>query len=93
MMERETRAVLRVTLGLLVLLGATLGAAALPLGRWNLALALGFSLAKAALIGWWFMELRSGGGRLRLFAGAGFFLLVILAVLGLSDYLTRFRPL
>jgi cytochrome c oxidase subunit 4 len=93
MMDDEIRLVLKVSLGLMILLALTAGASSLHLGRWNLVLSLGFSIGKTALIAGYFMELRKGGGRLWLFAGAGFFWLLILVGLSLGDYLTRFRPL
>lgn len=75
-----------ILLGLLVL---TVGAAYLNLGPLNTPVAFAISLAKAALILLYFMELRVADGLMRLFAVAGFFWLAIMLTLAMSDYLTR----
>lgn len=76
---------------LLGLLALTVAAARLPLGRWNLILAMGISAAKAAILAWFFMDLRRSGKSIRLFAWAGLFLLLLLAGLAATDYLARVR--
>ncbi|WP_185999030.1 cytochrome C oxidase subunit IV family protein [Novosphingobium aerophilum] len=53
-------------------------------------IAFGIASAKAALILWFFMELRQEGGLARLAAIAGFVWLAILFTLTAADYLTRF---
>jgi len=86
-------AVLRLVLvwaALMVLLAITLGAAFLPLGAARPWIAYGIATAKAALILWYFMELRQEGGLVRLAAIAGFVWLAILFTLTAADYLTRF---
>lgn len=75
--------------GLLVLLGLTIGAAFLNLGPLNTPLAMLISLLKAALILLFFMHVRYSRPVLWLFVGAGFFWLAIMFALALSDYLTR----
>jgi cytochrome c oxidase subunit 4 len=80
---------LKVTLGLLALLGLTIVAARFNLGPFNTAVALSISAAKAALILLFFMNLRRASGLLRLAAAVGFFWLGILLTLTLSDYFTR----
>jgi cytochrome c oxidase subunit 4 len=71
---------------LLLLLAATVWATVLGLGAWaNLAIAA----AKAALVLWFFMELRSGPPLLRLFAFGAVAWLSILFGLGFADWLTR----
>jgi cytochrome c oxidase subunit 4 len=74
---------------LLLLLATTTGAAFLPLGRLNIAVALAIAVAKAALVLVFFMELRRSSGLVRAFAVAGFFWLLILLTLTSADYLTR----
>jgi len=77
---------------LLVLLGITFVAAYLPLGAFNIVAALGIAAIKAALVGLLFMNLKRSGPLMRLAAAAGFFWLVILFALTLSDELTRVWP-
>ena len=74
---------------LLLLLAATTGAAFLPLGRLNAAVALTIAAAKALLVLIFFMELKRSSGLVRAFAFAGFFWLLILLTLTSADYLTR----
>ncbi len=74
---------------LLALLGATIGVAALDLGRWNLILALAIAGIKAALVLWFFMHLKERDDAVWVFAGAGFAWLALLLTLSFSDYLTR----
>src|SRR3569833_2858905 len=75
--------------GLLLLLALTTGAAFLPLGRLNVAVALAIAVAKALLVLLFFMELRRSTGLARAVAVAGFFWLLILLALTSADYLTR----
>ena len=74
---------------LLVLLGITFGAAYLPLGPFNVVVGLIIAAIKASLVGLLFMNLKRSGPLMRLAAAAGFFWLVILFALTLSDVLTR----
>jgi cytochrome c oxidase subunit 4 len=78
-----------VYVALLVLLGLTAGANFLPLGAWQFPIALLIAVAKMLLIFWFFMQLRSRRGLVRVFACAGFFWLAIAGMLTFSDYLTR----
>ncbi|HEY9857499.1 MAG TPA: cytochrome C oxidase subunit IV family protein [Stenomitos sp.] len=80
---------LRVYLALMILFALTAGFAYLPLGRFNVVVALAIAAAKATLIGMDFMELRTEKRLTWLFAGAGLFWLAILFTLSLSDYATR----
>lgn len=74
---------------LMVLLGATYGAATIDLGyRVNLAVALTIAVVKAVLIILYFMGVRFSSQRVWLFAGAGFFWLIIMLGI-LDDYVTR----
>jgi cytochrome c oxidase subunit IV len=70
----------------------SLGAAYLPLGPFNVVIGLGIAAVKAALVGLLFMNLKRSGPLMRLVAAAGFFWLVILFALTLSDVLTRMSP-
>ncbi len=74
---------------LLALLATTIGASFLPIGPLRPAVSYGIATAKAALILWFFMEMRREGGLARLAALAGFAWLAILFTLVASDYLTR----
>jgi cytochrome c oxidase subunit 4 len=73
----------------MVLLGATTAIAYVPLGRFNVVLALLIAAAKALIVVTFFMELRRGPGLVRVFAAAGFLWLLILLGLTASDYTTR----
>jgi cytochrome c oxidase subunit 4 len=78
-----------VFLALLVLLAATVGAAFVNLGPFNLVLALIIAGVKAALVVLFFMHVRSSDSLTRIFAAAGLIWLLILVGLTLTDYLTR----
>lgn len=74
---------------LVVLLAATTGFAFLPLGRWNIVVAIAIAAAKALIVVIFFMELRRSSGLVRVFAGAGFLWLLILLGLTGADYGSR----
>ena len=74
---------------LLILLAATVAAAYLNLGSFNLVLSLGFALLKALLIILFFMHVKASSRLVKLFAAAGLLWLAILFTLTLSDYLSR----
>lgn len=86
-------AVLRMIWGcwaaLVVLLATTTGLAFVPLGRWNIVVALAIATAKALIVVIVFMELRRSSGLVRVFAGAGFLWLLILLGLTGADYSSR----
>lgn len=86
------RRALPVWAGLLLLLGATLAGAYLPLGRFNLVLALGIAVAKAALVALFFMQLRRPDPLLRLAAATALLFLAFLFLLSFADVLTRPAP-
>ena len=88
-MTAFTKTSLRVFGALFVLLALTVLADLLPLGVFHFPAAIGIAVAKAALIAWFFMELRDQNGRVRFLAAAGLIWLVILFLLTASDYLTR----
>jgi cytochrome c oxidase subunit 4 len=93
-MSTDVRALWRRNLpiwaALVVLLGLTCGAAYLPLGPFNVAVGLAIAAAKAAIVALLFMNLRRSSALVRLAAAAGFFWLVVLFALTLSDFVTRF---
>jgi cytochrome c oxidase subunit 4 len=74
---------------LVLLVGATLGFAYLPLGRINLALALLIASAKALIVLLAFMKLARGPALVWVFASAGLFWLLIMFGLAAIDYGTR----
>lgn len=76
-------------LALMALLALTVAANFLDLGSLNVAAAMAISLAKAALIGLFFMEVRYSKPMVWLFAAAGFMWLLILVGLTLNDYHSR----
>jgi cytochrome c oxidase subunit 4 len=78
-----------VYLALLVLLGATLLVAYLDLSVFNPILAVGIAIVKAVLVILFFMHVRGSGPLLRVFVLAGFFWLLIMIGLTLTDYLSR----
>ena len=86
------RATLPVWAGLMALLVATLVGAYLPLGRFNLVLALGIAVAKAALVVVFFMQLKRPNPLLRLAAFAGLVFLAFMFTLTYADVLTRAAP-
>jgi cytochrome c oxidase subunit 4 len=76
--------------GVLMLLTAmTVTAAYLDLGPLNTPIALAIAVAKAVLVILFFMHVRYGSHLTRVVVASGFFWLVILFVLTLSDYLSR----
>ena len=77
-----------VWVALLALLLLTLGSAYVPLGRLNAAINLAIAAAKALLVVFFFMHLRSAHSMLR--TAAGFFWLAILIGLSLTDFAVRY---
>ncbi len=78
-----------VYVALMILLAATVGAAFVDLGPLNLVVSLLIAAAKAILIVLFFMHIRYSNRLTMLFAGIGFFWLIILFTQTLADYLTR----
>jgi cytochrome c oxidase subunit IV len=74
---------------LMALLGATVTVAYIDLDVWNLPVAMAISILKGGLIVLFFMHVRYGSNLVKIFAGAGFFWLLILLSLAMSDYATR----
>jgi cytochrome c oxidase subunit 4 len=79
----------RVWGALLVLLGATVGVAYIHLGEFNTIAAMTIACLKALIIAMYFMHLRYSDRLTWVFAGAGFFWLIILLAGALSEYVTR----
>ena len=61
----------------------------LPLGSFNVAVALAIGATKAAIVAALFMELWHRGARTLVFASAGLSWLAMLLWLGLMDFVTR----
>lgn len=74
---------------LLVLLAVTAASAFFKLGTVNAVVNYAISVAKMLLVMVFFMHLKAGNGLLRIVAAAGFFWLMLLIGLSLSDVLTR----
>jgi cytochrome c oxidase subunit 4 len=83
------RTYLFVYIALMVLLGATIGAAFIDLGPVNWLIAMSIAIVKAVLVILFFMHVRASSQLVRVFVIAGFFWLAILIGLSLTDYLTR----
>lgn len=77
---------------LLVLLAITVAASYVPLGRFNVVIALMIAIAKTFLVMLFFMHVRYSGRLIWIYVGVGFFWLGILLALTLSDFLTRWWP-
>jgi cytochrome c oxidase subunit 4 len=74
---------------LLLLTGATVLVAELPLGGWHTVLALAIAAVKALLVVLFFMHLLHSARLTWIVAAAGVFWLGIMFTITLSDYLTR----
>ena len=83
------RTYIKVWAALLGLLALTVGAAYIPLGPFNTITAFSIAVTKAVIIGLYFMHLRYSPRLMWVFAGAGFFWLLLLFTFALGDYATR----
>ena len=79
----------RVYFLLLLFLFLTALASNFPLGSFSLLVALTFATLKAALVVWFFMELRNTVPKIRLIASVGIIWFLLLASITLTDYFTR----
>lgn len=78
-----------VYLALLLLLALTIGLAFVDLGFLNEVIAMTIAVIKATLVILYFMHVRGSSQLTKLFVFAGFFWLLILVSLTLTDYVTR----
>lgn len=78
-----------VGVALFVLFLATVGAAYLDLEPFNILIALTIAIVKAVLVVLYFMHVRHSSRLTWVFISAGFFWLLILFILTMSDYVTR----
>jgi cytochrome c oxidase subunit 4 len=74
---------------LMVLTAITVGVAFINLGAFNFTVALSIAIVKATLVILFFMHLKYSSRLTKLTVGTGFFFLLVLFTLTLTDYLTR----
>ena len=82
-----------VFLALIALTALTTGVAYIDLGRWNTVAALVIAVVKMLLVVLFFMHVKYAAGLTRIAILAGFFWLLIMITLTLSDELTRGREI
>ena len=93
-MEQEhhvvpVRTYLTVFVALMVLVAVTVSASFINLGIASVIIALGIATVKAGLIMLYFMHLRYSPKITWVFAGLGFFGLVIMILIAMGDYVAR----
>lgn len=74
---------------LIILTFTTSAVAKIDMGPFNVYVALTIAVIKALLVILFFMHVKNSTGITRIYVGAGFFWLLILLFLTLTDYLTR----
>jgi cytochrome c oxidase subunit 4 len=74
---------------LMILLFAMFGLSQFDTGAAGTAIILAFAVAQTLLVLAFFMRLRHSAKLIRIFAAAGFFWLLLMITLAMSDYLTR----
>jgi cytochrome c oxidase subunit 4 len=74
---------------LLALTALTVLAARFDLGEGNTVAGLSIAAAKASIVAWYFMQLRSGPALVRLFALSGVFWFLLMVSLTFADYASR----
>jgi cytochrome c oxidase subunit 4 len=84
-----TRVYLTVFGALMILLGITVAVAFVPLGYFNLPVAMLIAVIKGVIIVMYFMEVKYGSKLLWVFVSSSFLFLVIFMVLTMNDYATR----
>jgi cytochrome c oxidase subunit 4 len=88
-MEQAQKRLAIVWLALLALLGLTVAGSFTLTGAASAVVSFGVAAAKVALIFWFFMQLRTEKGLVRLFAVGAIAWLLILLSLATIDYATR----
>jgi cytochrome c oxidase subunit 4 len=74
---------------LMVLTGITIGVAFINLGPFNFPLALSIAIVKATLVILFFMHVKYSSKLTKLIIATGFFFLLVLFSLTMTDYLSR----
>ena len=74
---------------LMVLTAVTVGVAFVNLGPFNFPVAIGIAILKATLVVLFFMHVKFSRRLTKLFIATGFFFLLILFTLTLTDYVSR----
>ena len=75
--------------GLMLLTAVTVGVAFINLGPFNFPVALTIAIVKATLVILFFMHVKYSSRLTKLIIGTGFFFLLVLFTLTLTDYLSR----
>lgn len=88
-MAKPPRSLVFSWLALLALLVMTLGLSFVPMGNFNVVVALTIGAVKGLIVGLVFMKLAGHASLRWVFAGAGFFWLLFMFGLTMSDYLSR----
>src|SRR5215470_2591513 len=83
------RLYLTVFFSLMVLTGLTIGVAFVNMGPFNFPVALGIAITKATMVILFFMHVKESSRLTKLIIGTGFFFLLVLFTLTLTDYLSR----
>src|SRR5262249_14750556 len=83
------RLYLTIFAALMVLTSVTIGVAFINLGPFNFPVALGIAITKATLVILYFMHVKESSRLTKLIIGTGFFFLIILFSLTLTDYISR----
>ena len=83
------RVLFRVLAALLVLTYVTVAVTSFDFGRFNLWMAMGIAVVKASLVVLFFMHVKESSRLTKLIIGTGFFFLLVLFALTLTDYLSR----
>jgi cytochrome c oxidase subunit IV len=79
-----------VAAALMVLLGATVMVALIPLGPFNVLVALAIAVTKALLVVLYFMHVRYNSKLTWVFASGGVLWLLIMVILTMGDFLARY---
>ena len=74
---------------LMILTGITVGVAFINLGHFNFPVAISIAILKATLVVLFFMHVKDSSRLTKLIVGTGFFFLLVLFTLTLTDYLSR----